>query len=199
MSDNPLFPLVIKVCSCPSNAQSQFSCMIVSPATFGVVPPSFLFCLHFSSVSNLHPLEGAKVAFIWAHFLSCTVEREGYCKQTLLACVRSAHSGWTTWVFCFCFFSYSTLWDSNVPYWSCLWEDFLLCGNFSSFTTPSPGWVSIPKCFVSLFIFIFCPISFERDWFAFLGIQGSPSALWSCFVEVAPHADDLLMYWRGIK
>ena len=32
-------------------------------------------------------------------------------------------------------------------------EGFLLCGNFSSFTTPSPGWISIPKSFVSFFIF----------------------------------------------
>ena len=32
------------------------------------------------------------------------------------------------------------------------WEGFLVFGNFS-FTTPSPGWVSIPNSFVSLFIF----------------------------------------------
>ena len=32
-----------------------------------------------------------------------------------------------------------------------LWEGFLLCENFSSFTTPSPGQVSIPNSFVSLF------------------------------------------------
>ena len=33
------------------------------------------------------------------------------------------------------------------------WEGFLLFGNFSSFTTPSPGRVSIPNSFVSLFVF----------------------------------------------
>ena len=33
------------------------------------------------------------------------------------------------------------------------WEGFLVFGNFSSFMTPSPRWVSIPNCFVSLFIF----------------------------------------------
>ena len=33
-----------------------------------------------------------------------------------------------------------------------LWEHFLLCRNFS-FTTPSPGRVSIPKSFVSVFVF----------------------------------------------
>ena len=35
---------------------------------------------------------------------------------------------------------------------TCLWEGFLSCGNFSSFMTPSPGQVSIPKYFVSVFI-----------------------------------------------
>ena len=34
-----------------------------------------------------------------------------------------------------------------------LWENFLLCGNFSSFTTPSPGLVSVPNSFVSPFVF----------------------------------------------
>ena len=33
------------------------------------------------------------------------------------------------------------------------WEGFLVFGNFSSFMTPFPGWVSIPNSFVSLFIF----------------------------------------------
>ena len=35
---------------------------------------------------------------------------------------------------------------------TCLGEGFLLCGNFS-FMTPSPGWVSVPNSFVSLYIF----------------------------------------------
>ena len=36
---------------------------------------------------------------------------------------------------------------------TCWWEGFLLFGNFSSFTTPSLAWVSIPNSFVSLFVF----------------------------------------------
>ena len=49
-------------------------------------------------------------------------------------------------------------------------EGFLVFGNFSSFTTPSPGRVSVPNSFVSLFIsFIFCPTSFPRQWAACLG------------------------------
>ena len=38
------------------------------------------------------------------------------------------------------------------------WEGFLVFGNFSSFMTPSLGWVSIPNSFVS--IFIFCILSY---------------------------------------
>ena len=60
-------------------------------------------------------------------------------------------------VFCFCFFFF--------PSWLCCslrfqnfpqthpWEGLLLCGNFTSFTTPYPGWVSVPNSFVSLFVF----------------------------------------------
>ena len=51
------------------------------------------------------------------------------------------------------------------PFWLCCplrfqnspqthqWEGFLVFRNFSSFTTPSPGWFSITNSFVSLFIF----------------------------------------------
>ena len=60
-------------------------------------------------------------------------------------------------------FVFARLWCSlrfqNSPQIN-LWEGFLLCGNFSSFTTPSPGWVSVRK-FLFLFLsFIFCPTSF---------------------------------------
>ena len=47
--------------------------------------------------------------------------------------------------------SYVSLWDSKVQ--THQWEGFLVFGNFSSFRTPSPGRVSIPNSFVSLFIF----------------------------------------------
>ena len=44
------------------------------------------------------------------------------------------------------------LWFQNSPQ-THQWEGFLVFGNFSSFRTPSPGRVSIPNSFVSLFIF----------------------------------------------
>ena len=69
----------------------------------------------------------------------------------------------------------------------------------TSFTTESPEWVSVPKSLVSLFVFIFCFTSFQRDSFAFLGIWGPPPVFRSSFVEIAPHADDLLMYLWGRK
>ena len=40
---------------------------------------------------------------------------------------------------------------------ACQWEGFLLFGNFSSVTTPSPGRVSFPDSFVSLFVFSILP------------------------------------------
>ena len=49
--------------------------------------------------------------------------------------------------------SYVALWDSKAPPQTQQWEGFLMFGNFSSFTTPSPGQVFIPNSFVSLFVF----------------------------------------------
>ena len=84
---------------------------------------------------------------------------------------------WQLWLgmysvlFCFSSFLFSLFcWPlrfQNSPQ-TCLCKGFLLCGNFSSFTTSSPGWVSIPNS-MSLFLsFIFCPTSFQREWSAFL-------------------------------
>ena len=57
------------------------------------------------------------------------------------------------WVFFF-FFSWlcCPLRFQNSPQ-TLLADGFLLCGNFSSFTIPCPWWVSVPKSFVSLFVF----------------------------------------------
>ena len=57
--------------------------------------------------------------------------------------------------FIFLFFSYRlccSLRFQNSPQ-THQWEGCLEFRNFSSFTTPSPGWVSIPNSFASLFIF----------------------------------------------
>ena len=72
-------------------------------------------------------------------------------------------------------------------------------GNFSSFRIPSSGQVSVPKSFVSTFVFIFCPTSFWRDWFASLGIWGPLPVFRSCFVEDTPNVDIPLMYLWGRK
>ena len=56
--------------------------------------------------------------------------------------------------YCCCFFSWLCylLRFQNSPQ-THRWEGFLVFGNFSSFMTLSPGRVSIPNSFVSLFIF----------------------------------------------
>ena len=41
-------------------------------------------------------------------------------------------------------------------------EGFLVFGNFSSFMTPSPGQVSVPNSFVSLFIFYILSYLFSK-------------------------------------
>ena len=103
------------------------------------------------------------------------------------------------WFFFFFFFWLCCLWDSKAPHWPHLWEGFLLCRNFSSFTTPSPAGISVPKSFVSLFVFILCPTSFWRDWFSFLGIWDPLSTFRNCSVGVAPHSDHSLMFLWGRK
>ena len=67
---------------------------------------------------------------------------------------------WQLWlgmysVGCFIFFSSwlcCPLRFQNSPQ-TRLWEGFLMCGDISSFFTLSPGWVSVPKSFVSVFVF----------------------------------------------
>ena len=47
------------------------------------------------------------------------------------------------------------------------WRGFPIFAKFSSFTTPSPRWISIPKTFPPLYL-LFHPTSFLRHWFSFL-------------------------------
>ena len=55
---------------------------------------------------------------------------------------------------CVCVFSLlcCPLRFKNSPH-TLLWVNFLLCGNFPFFMTPSPGQVSAPKSFVTVFVF----------------------------------------------
>ena len=46
--------------------------------------------------------------------------------------------------------------------------------------------------FLSYHLYIFS--SFQRNWFTFLGNWGLSPVFRSCFVEVAPYADDFLIY-----
>ena len=60
-------------------------------------------------------------------------------------------------VFCLCVCVFPSLFCCPLSFWNspqtCMWEGFLLCEDFSPITTPSPGWVSFPKSFVSVFVF----------------------------------------------
>ena len=54
-------------------------------------------CLQVFSVSNFFPDTREQTwPLTYAHLFSCVVGREGHYRQILVACVGSAHSGWTT-------------------------------------------------------------------------------------------------------
>ena len=84
--------------------------------------------------------------------------------------------------------------DSPVRVFLCVWK-FL-----SFFKTPFLGRISVPTSFVSLFLFyIFFPISFRRQWGAFLGAWCPLLAFRSYFVEFTQCSNVLLMNLLGRK
>ena len=72
-------------------------------------------------------------------------------------------------------------------------------GNFSDFTTPSPGQVSVPNSFVSLLIFYILSYLLSKTVAAFLGAWCPPPVFRNCFVEFAQRSIDLLMNLWGRK
>ena len=104
------------------------------------------------------------------------------------------------WVFFFFFFSClcCPLRFQNSPR-TRLWEGFLLCGNFFSFKTSSPEWISIPNSFVSVFVFHILSYLLLRRMGCLSGCWCPLPAFRSCFVEIAQHSNDLLMNLWGIK
>ena len=101
-------------------------------------------------------------------------------------------------VFFFFFFfppSYVALWDSKTPHRpagervSCYLE------------TSPPSWLppQVGSPSLNLLSLIFCPVSFQREWAAFMGAWCPLPAFRSCFVEVAQHSNDPLVNLRGRK
>ena len=73
-----------------------------------------------------------------------------------------------------------TFQNSSLTHW---WEGFLVFGNFSSFTTPSPGWVSVPTSSVSFYLLYFVLPPFEENglpfWVPGVLCQHSEVVLWN--------------------
>ena len=103
-------------------------------------------------------------------------------------------------IVCFLFFfffppSYVALWDSKTPHRpagervSCYLE------------TSPPSWLppQVGSPSLNLLSLIFCPVSFQREWAAFMGAWCPLPAFRSCFVEVAQHSNDPLVNLRGRK
>ena len=75
---------------------------------------------------------------------------------------------------------------------------FPACRNLLSFRTPFPrAQVPILKSFVALLVSIFCPTSFQGDWFALLEVWGPLSAFRRCSVGVALCAGCFSIYLWG--
>ena len=100
-------------------------------------------------------------------------------------------------IFCGFFFffpsGYVALWDFKAPHrHSCERVSYCVETPPLSLLPPQDGSLSLIP--LSLFSsFIFCPTFFWRDWAAFLGVWCPLPAFTSCFVEVAPHSNDLLV------
>lgn len=81
-------------------------------------------------------------------------------------------------------------------------ESFLLCDKLSFFLSPPaplPRILSIPKPFYPFFALSFAQHHSKGKLICLSVHLGSSSAIKTCSVGVAPHADDLLMCLRGIK
>ena len=100
-------------------------------------------------------------------------------------------------IFCggFCFlFSSRLCWPlrfRNSPQ-THRWEGVLLFGNFSSFMTPSPGWVSILNSFVSLFVYFVLPPFKENGlsfWVPGVLCQHSEVVLWKLL------SNQMIFWW----
>ena len=83
---------------------------------------------------------------------------------------------------------------------TCLCKGFLLCGNFSSFTTSSPGWVSIPNSFVIICVFYILPYLLSKRMVCLSEFLVSSASVQKVFfVEVVAHSNHLLMNLSGRK
>ena len=104
---------------------------------------------------------------------------------------------WWWWFFFFFLPCYVTLWASKTPHRPAC-ERFSYCLETSPRLPPRTG----PPSLTLLCLFlssIFCPISFQREWAAFLEAWCPLPPSGSCFVEVAQHSNDFLMNLWGRK
>ena len=120
---------------------------------------------------------------IWATSLLGVLVRHVICRFYLFT--------FSSWLCC-------PLRFQNSPQ-TCQWESFLVFGNFSSFMTPSQGWVALPNSFVSIICFYLLSYLLLKTMGCLLVAWCPPQTFKSCFVEVAQHSNDLLMNCGGRK
>ena len=155
--------------------------------------PQFGFLSHVNYLRFSSGHSG-QVLTLSTNYLSCTCL---YIPRSLVVDV----SVWTTsllaaavrCIFCGFLFSpgYVALWDSKTPHRPTC-ERVSNCLETSPWLPPQDGSPSLTLLFLFL-SFIFCPISFRREWAALLSTWCPLPVFRSCFVEVAQHSNDLLM------
>ena len=95
-------------------------------------------------------------------------------------------------------FGYGALWDSKAPRWhTCERVSYCVDTSFSRLPVQD-GSLSVRPLSL-LLSFVFCPISFWRDWAAFPAVWYPLPTFRSCFVEVAQHSNDLPVNLWGRK
>ena len=78
---------------------------------------------------------------------------------------------------------YVALQDSKTPHRPAC-ESFLVSGNFSSFNTAFPGWISVPNSFVSLFIFYIFSYLLSKTMGCFSGCLMSSASVQKLFCGI---------------
>ena len=94
---------------------------------------------------------------------------------------------------------YVALWDSKTPHRHANERVSWCLEIFSSFTTPSPGQVSVPNSFVSLFIFYILSYLLLKTMGCLSGCLVSSTSIQKLFYGICSCSNDLLMNLWGRK
>ena len=156
---------------------------------------------HWSPRSSLRALNPGPFPKDWCYSLCLHTQTPlaaGRHKHVSCFSAGNCHSAWIPWylfIYYYYFFSvYAALWDSKTPHWPTC-DRVMYCVETSpSWLLPQDGSHSLNTLAFHLY-FLSYLISKRLVWPSVY--LGSSAAFRSCFVEVAPHSDDLYTYLWG--